>query len=229
MNVTPRLDRRRGRHGQELPHRDYLRHYEKRFAPLRDTELNLIEIGVLDGASARMWAKFFTKAQIIGVDINPDCRRHAEGRVRIEIGSQDDPEFLHRLVAAHPPRIIIDDGSHRSDHIISTFERLFPTLPPGGYYIVEDLHFHLIESEAERLRGNSEVLATEYFLDLATERVGGRHRLSRLEGLKKHLVGSIDSIEFIAQARSSQSGAIPATGVLPCKLSDRISRRLAIG
>ncbi len=166
---------------------------------MRDAELNLIEIGVLDGASVRMWAKFFTKAQIIGVDINPSCRSHAQDRVHIEIGSQEDPEFLHRLVTAYPPQIIIDDGSHRSDHIIFTFERLFPALLPGGYYIVEDLHFHLIESEAERLRGCSQVLAHEYFLDLANERIGGRHRLPRLDGLKKHLVTATDSIEFIPQ------------------------------
>src|SRR6266576_2946332 len=51
---------------------DYLRHYEERFGKLRDAELNLIEIGVLDGASLRMWVKFFSKAQIVGVDINPD-------------------------------------------------------------------------------------------------------------------------------------------------------------
>src|SRR5438874_13348424 len=95
---------------------DYLHHYEARFAALRDEELNLIEIGVLDGASLRMWEEFFSKAQIVGVDINPNCRVHAQGRVRVEIGSQENPEFLHRLVTTSPPQIIIDDGSHRSDH-----------------------------------------------------------------------------------------------------------------
>src|SRR5207248_3839134 len=100
----------------------------------------------------------------------------------------------------YPPQIIIDDGSHRSDHIIFTFERLFPALHRGGFYVVEDLHFHLIDSQAELLRGSSKILATEYFLDLANEHIGGRHRLPHLAGLKKHLVGSIESIEFIPQA-----------------------------
>jgi tetratricopeptide (TPR) repeat protein len=189
---------------------DYLRHYEACFAALRDQELNLIEIGVLDGASLRMWTKFFDRAQIVGVDINPDCRAHAQGRVQIEIGSQEDPEFLHRLVTAYPPQIIIDDGSHRSDHIIFTFERLFPTLRRGGFYVVEDLHFHLMESQAELLRGSSKILANEYFLDLANEHIGGRHRLPHLGGLKKHLVASIESIEFVAQAVLIKKRSEPA-------------------
>lgn len=196
---------------------DYLRHYERWFGPLRDVEFNLIEIGVFDGASTRMWAKFFSRAQIIGVDINPDCRRHVQERVRIEIGSQDDPEFLHRIVAQYPPTIIIDDGSHRSDHIVFTFERLFPTLRPGGYYAVEDLHFHVSESEAARLRGNSEVTAVEYFRELTTERIGGEWRLRLLNGLKKYLVGSIERIEVVPQMVMLQKRTDPTDRVAEIK------------
>jgi methyltransferase family protein len=179
---------------------DYLRHYEQWLAPLRDESFNLIEIGVLGGASVRTWARFFTKAQIIGIDINQSCRAYAQDRVLIEIGSQDDAEFLHRVAAAYPPLVIIDDGSHRSDHVIFTFERLFPTLSPGGQYIVEDLHFHLLKSDAERLRGQSPVLANEYFLDIANARAGGKHHLPHLDGPKRHLISSIERVEFLPQA-----------------------------
>jgi hypothetical protein len=56
---------------------DYLRHYEKLFANLRDEEFNFIEIGVFRGASAPTWEKFFSGARIVGVDINPNCRTYA--------------------------------------------------------------------------------------------------------------------------------------------------------
>jgi hypothetical protein len=179
---------------------DYLRHYERLFEGLRDSEFNLIEIGVFNGASARSWERFFSKAHIVGVDINPHCRIYASDRITIEIGSQNDPGFLHRLVTTYPPRIIIDDGSHQSYDVIFTIERLFPTLAPGGIYVIEDLHFHLIEHEAERLRGGSPILAHEYVLDLARDKLGSATHSGRLAGVKRYLVGAIDRIEIIGQA-----------------------------
>jgi hypothetical protein len=179
---------------------DYLRHYEKLFASMRDEEFNFIEIGVFHGASARTWAQFFSRAHIVGVDINPQCRTYASDRITIEIGSQNDPAFLHRLVTTYPPRVIIDDGSHQSYDVIFTFERLFPALEPGGIYVIEDLHFHLLEHEAERLRGGSPVLAHDYVINLVRDRLGSPAHVARLEGIRRYLVGAIDRIEIIGQA-----------------------------
>lgn len=72
---------------------DYLRHYERVLSPMRDDEFNLIEIGVYRGGSCRSWERFFSRARIVGVDIDPRCREHATDRVVIEIGSQNDPDF----------------------------------------------------------------------------------------------------------------------------------------
>ncbi|MET8681013.1 SDR family NAD(P)-dependent oxidoreductase [Streptomyces sp. NPDC004647] len=35
---------------------------------------------------------------------------------------------------------VIDDGSHVSSHVISSFKALFPHVRPDGLYVVEDLH-----------------------------------------------------------------------------------------
>jgi hypothetical protein len=179
---------------------DYLRHYEKLFAGLRDDAFTLIEIGVFHGASARTWEQFFSRAHIVGVDINPHCRSYASDRITIEIGSQNDPAFLHQLVTTYPPRVIIDDGSHQSYDVIFTFERLFPALQPGGIYVIEDLHFHLIEHEAERLRGGSPILAHDYVVNLVRDRLGSPVHVARLEGIRRYLVGAIDRIEIVGQA-----------------------------
>jgi len=179
---------------------DYLRHYESLFGAMRDDEFNLIEIGVFHGGSARTWERFFSRARIVGVDIDQNCRKYATERVIIEIGSQNDPEFLHHIASTYPPRVIIDDGSHRSYDIIFTFERLFPALQPGGIYVIEDLHFHLVETEAERLRGGSSILAHEYVADLVKDRLGNHAYVNRLEGIRRHLIASIDRIEIIGQA-----------------------------
>lgn len=125
---------------------DYLRHYEELFAKWRFGQINLIEIGVADGSSLAAWERYFDRASLVGIDINPDCARFAKGRVNIRIGSQEDPGFLHGIAAEFPPTIVIDDGSHIAHHMIAAFEVLFPALQPGGVYIFEDLAFHFEDS-----------------------------------------------------------------------------------
>jgi hypothetical protein len=141
---------------------NYLASYERMLRHLRDQTFTLIEIGVLNGASLRMWADFFPKAKIIGVDIGEGARQYATSRIQIEIGSQDDREFMEQLAKAHEPLVVIDDGSHRADHQIHSFEFVFPFLKPGGCYIIEDT---LAPHGAHRaiMLGNSEILAGDYF------------------------------------------------------------------
>lgn len=124
----------------------YAQHYQRHLEHLRDRPINLLEIGVggyanpaKGGASLRMWKQFFPRAAIFGLDIN-DKSQLEEPRIRIFRGDQSDPASL-RHVAQQIGRmdVIIDDGSHLSPHVITTFETLFPLLAPDGIYIVEDL------------------------------------------------------------------------------------------
>ena len=179
---------------------DYLRHYARIFAGLRGEAFTLVEIGVFNGASVRMWAKYFTQARIVGVDIDPRCRASASDRVVIEIGSQNDPAFLHHLAATYAPLVIIDDGSHRSDDIIFSFERLFPALPPGGLYVIEDLHFHLQPDPSGRLRGESPIAAHDYVTALGRDHLGDEFYRRGLPSLRQYLLGAIDYVEIIGKA-----------------------------
>jgi len=121
---------------------DYLRHYDAFFSEFRREPINVIEIGVANGASLNVWLRYFERARIVGIDINPACAQFARGRAQVRIGSQNDPEFLLKVAAEAPPTIIIDDGSHIGAHITTSFETLFPKLAPGGVYVIEDLGFH---------------------------------------------------------------------------------------
>jgi tetratricopeptide (TPR) repeat protein len=119
---------------------DYLRQYEELFRPWRDVAFNLIEIGVAGGNSIRTWGRFFTRATIVGIDIDERALRIVADRVVIEIGSQADAAFLDGLCDRYPPAIVIDDGSHEAEHIMFTFRQMFPRLAPGGWYVIEDLN-----------------------------------------------------------------------------------------
>jgi SAM-dependent methyltransferase len=119
----------------------YVDIYERYFQPLRRKHVRVLEIGVLDGKSLRLWKRYFPQAEIFGLDLDPACRRHEEDRIRIEVGSQADALVLDRLCqrAGGPFDIIIDDGSHVNRHIIASFAGLWDHVRPGGFYVIEDL------------------------------------------------------------------------------------------
>lgn len=149
---------------------DYLRHYEFFFADYRDRDINLLEIGVLGGRSLKTWKWYFPRARIVGIDIDENCLALREERIEIIIGSQADVRFLNVVGAHYPPSIIIDDGSHLAEHIIVTFETMFPWLAPGGLYVIEDLNCHF-GAGAPRWQTAMHRDAPGYFMNLALARL----------------------------------------------------------
>ncbi len=123
----------------------YTQHYQHHFGHLRDKRVKLLEIGVggyaapdQGGKSLRMWKEYFSRGQIYALDIY-DKSFFEETRIRIFKGSQVDTEFLQRMLRETGPLdLIVDDGSHMNDHVITTFEFLFPHLKIGGIYAIED-------------------------------------------------------------------------------------------
>lgn len=119
---------------------NFLTFYEKHLSSIRSQEIKLLEIGVKDGASVRMWKEFFPKASIVGVDIDPNASRHTEERITIEIADQSNLEHLSVLSRRYGPfDVIIDDGSHFWNHQVESLHALFPELKKGGVYILEDI------------------------------------------------------------------------------------------
>jgi cephalosporin hydroxylase len=151
-----------------LSSHDYLRKYECLFSPFRDLPITLLEIGVFNGGSLKLWEDYFPRATIIGLDIRNECKEHEGGRRIVEIASQADEAALKIIGARYQPKIIIDDGSHMADHILISFEALYPTLQSGGLYLVEDLDMHTSVG-AKMYRGAAETSPQEYFLKLANK------------------------------------------------------------
>ncbi|WP_439488444.1 class I SAM-dependent methyltransferase [Algoriphagus sp.] len=124
----------------------YTPHYYSHFKPFKHKAVNLLEIGVggyddpfQGGGSLRMWKRFFSKANIFAIDIY-DKSPSQEDRITIFQGSQVDGEFLDLILEKIGELdLIVDDGSHINEHVIYTFEHLFPKLKNGGIYVVEDI------------------------------------------------------------------------------------------
>ena len=111
---------------------------EKYFSRFQKSEINILEIGVDEGHSLRIWREFFPKAKICGIDIVE--KKFTIENVEILKGDQSDLNFLESLINKYKNfDIIIDDGSHQSKHIIKSFNFLFPYLNTNGIYVIEDL------------------------------------------------------------------------------------------
>ena len=122
--------------------RHYFRVYEEEFGSIQRRDVKLLEIGVHEGGSLQIWRKFLgEQAVIFGIDIKPACRDLDTADLCVRIGSQNDPEFLGRVVSEMGGLdIAIDDGSHVGSDQIASFKALFPLLAPDGVYIIEDVH-----------------------------------------------------------------------------------------
>jgi demethylmacrocin O-methyltransferase len=111
----------------------------------RYRRINLLEIGVggyenphLGGKSLRMWKKYFPFGNIFSIDIY-DKPSLQENRIKIFKGNQIDKDFLNKVTdKIGGIDIIIDDGSHINEHVIGTFNILFPKLKDKGIYVIED-------------------------------------------------------------------------------------------
>jgi len=122
----------------------YLPVYDRWFASYQEAPNSLLEIGVQNGGSLQIWAKYFANAQrIIGCDINPKCARleFNDKRVALVLGDVK-ADAVREQVLAHTEvyDIFIDDGSHKNADLIKTFKHFYARLAPGGIYVVEDLH-----------------------------------------------------------------------------------------
>jgi len=127
--------------GQILRWTHYFEAYDFHFQGLKPKRL--LEIGVMGGGSLWMWKRYFPGAEIVGVDIDEKCRQWEDEvkGVKVFVGDQGDVGFLKNLnEIVGPFDIIIDDGSHKMDDQQTSLALLFPTMPDGGIYVIEDLH-----------------------------------------------------------------------------------------
>jgi hypothetical protein len=123
---------------------NYLPRYDHVLGDMRHRVKKMVEIGVETDRSVRMWQDYFPNAKIIGIDIEPECKKIESDRIEIVIGDQTDSDFLFRFAKEHFGQIdvLVDDGVHTYSAIIKSFAFLYPALSSHGIYAVEDLIGH---------------------------------------------------------------------------------------
>ena len=123
--------------------------YAKYLLPVRHRDIKLLEIGLgCDtawgaGHSVDLWHELLPRMTYYSIELHRSCAEQFVPRLgaRQFIGSQDDAHFLYNTVynTTGPLDVIIDDGSHFTEHQRSTFLIMWQFLKPGGIYVIEDL------------------------------------------------------------------------------------------
>lgn len=192
------------------PHQ-YTQHYERHFQPFRYEPIKLVEIGVggydtpgCGGQSLYMWERYFPRAEIYGIDLY-DKSFVDRGRVRTFRGDQTDGDFLDRTFdQIGDVEIIIDDGSHVSEHQIRSFELLFGRVREGGYYVVEDLACSYLEPYGGAPRGESSSNTAASYLKGLTD---GLHHVGLQDYQPSYYDLNIKAVLFYPELVFIQKGA----------------------
>jgi MycE methyltransferase N-terminal len=120
-------------------------HYDRHFRDLRNEVVRVLEIGIggysgsWGGGSLKMWKRYFPRGLIYGLDVF-DKSDLDEPRITTLRGDQNDSDQLVVLAERYGPfDIVIDDGGHVNEHVLTSFRTLLPHVRPGGFYVIEDL------------------------------------------------------------------------------------------
>jgi len=115
--------------------------YDRYFGEFAERSVTLLELGVHTGESLKVWASYFPRGTIIGVDIMNRADFSGYPNIIFECADQTDPDRLKEICLAHAAGgldIVVDDASHIRLNSAASYAALFPYLNPGGLYIIED-------------------------------------------------------------------------------------------
>ena len=122
----------------------YFQIYEKIFNKYRNKKIIFVEIGIFQGGSLNIWKNYFGKnSRIIGIDLNPKCKkfRNKKKNIDVFIGDQSNPIFWKNFFKkVGNVDIILDDGGHTNKQQILTVLNTIKNINDDGKLVIEDTH-----------------------------------------------------------------------------------------
>ena len=175
------------------PH-SYTHFYNKLFNHCRGEIKLVLECGISEGGSLRMWKEFFFNANIYGADIDKNLL-FKEDRIQtyhVDQLSKSSIDKMWQDIKIGEFDIIIDDGYHSAEGNIVFFLNSFNKLKKNGIYIVEDVKYRDIGTVLNKLdKFNPEIIILEsldFYKDGKREEFFPKEVQCGINGLDNNLI-----------------------------------------
>lgn len=163
-------------------------------------DVNVLEIGVDEQGSIKLWKDFFIRPKITVIDILEKDVQDVEFVLLDQSDKFMLSEFANRNMERY--HLIIDDGSHVPDHQELTLVHLWKALKPGGIFIVEDIetsYWAKSEIYGYKFNGNksSFINKTVQSLDrLNKEFLPSKKKIKNKIALMEKLMDDVEMVSF---------------------------------
>ena len=123
----------------------YLDLYEKLLFSKKETAKNILEIGIFDGGSIKLWHDYFQNATVYGLDVKKisETWDGIKNNKRIQLGSFDaynEKFFKSQLLNKNIKfDMMIDDGPHTLESMKQFIKLYSQVMTNDGILIIEDI------------------------------------------------------------------------------------------
>ncbi len=121
-------------------HHSYADVYDEVLTPYKHSAKNILELGILEGASCRAYREFFPNATIHGIDNESNRLLQGDRFKSYHMDTKNRNEFVELSKTLPLMDVIIDDGGHVPVEQCWALCVLWKCLKSGGVYIVEDIY-----------------------------------------------------------------------------------------
>lgn len=130
----------------------YLPIYDDLFRDYKLSMKNVMEVGICTGGSIKLWNDYFTNANVVGIDIcdkeslimncyqfQYNILNNDKNKLYISTDAYNMNTVSHIISNHEKFDMILDDGSHKLEHMIFFIKNYSKLLTDTGILIVEDI------------------------------------------------------------------------------------------
>jgi len=133
-------------HTYQIMYGRFLLPYYHQIPTMKMLEIGLgCDMNYGPGASVALHKKLFPQAELWEAEYDAACvEKHRDGTLKginLLTGDQGDDTVLDGWIEQSGGKfdVVIDDGGHQNCQIWHSFQKLWPTVKPGGLYFIEDM------------------------------------------------------------------------------------------